>query len=812
MSFYLNPMNNTGLGRFESVHRPGSNVTIYCSIEGSNNVTFQWKIGKLNDFSSISLYPALNPKFERVEVEPACSRYRHSSTLKFQIEYNYDGYMFVCVATENNKDTVVGNMTIFTQIGTEAAHTGQRISDQLISPSVVETGGTFIVTCDASRAGVPTTATTVRTLMIEWSDGTQQLKPLARYGHNGTQYEAKRLPQTFPARKWAFRFSGTLQRTSNKPKNRNTMKIEMVVYDAKCTDAGLYFCTAIYLNSNKNVSIINSYQNLTIKGESRPVFVSLYSNTRDKIGLRPFQSVIRIGSDVDVTCIIEGPKDLNIRWMFGSRLSNFNTFTPYSGSVVEPVEVSSGTTCVQYLYSSTLKFQTEDKYDGYMYVCVVTENNKDKIFGNITVYNKKGTESAYTSQPRSETILKQNVVNVTTSFTVTCDASRAGVPTNATTILRLTIARTDGTKEPTTLADYNTLTSPYESSFQPESSSMKTWFFEFSGRLDGLPYRLNNRNTMKIDMTIRDARCPDEGLYFCTAIYVNSHNDVLMESRYQNITITGGQVYVSFNSFPRPSGLLVDPSFPLKPSVDWKLFSFEKMDFNLTCIVNGSNNVNIHWKFGSSLSNFSSFTPYPEATGEHFLIDSGTTCEWYFHSSTLSFKTEYKYDGYTYVCVATENNRDTIVANMTLNVTQAWEKSDNLIHPKEVKEGGSFNLTCYASHASVPLNITTVTTLYVEWTDGTQNPVLLARYRTYIPPFQYKFPSYFLPTSNRTINFYGNLQGTSDAPNNRNTMKIEIMVHDAKCTDAGVYFCNASFIDSSTASSYQNLAIVGNYI
>ncbi|XP_059149085.1 uncharacterized protein LOC131936188 [Physella acuta] len=189
MSFYLNPMNNTGLGPFESVHRPGSSVTIYCSVEGPNNVTFKWIIG--SNFSITSLYPALNPIFERVDIEPACSRYRYSSTLKFQIEYKYDGYMFMCVATENNRDTVVGNMAIYTQIGTEEAHTGQRISDQLISPSVAETGGTFTVTCDASRAGVPTTATTVRTLVIEWSDGTQQLKPLARYGHNGTQYEAK---------------------------------------------------------------------------------------------------------------------------------------------------------------------------------------------------------------------------------------------------------------------------------------------------------------------------------------------------------------------------------------------------------------------------------------------------------------------------------------------------------------------------------------------------------------------------------------------------------------------------------------------
>ncbi|XP_059149084.1 uncharacterized protein LOC131936187 [Physella acuta] len=294
----------------------------------------------------------------------------------------------------------------------------QRISDQLLSPSVVETGGTFTVTCDASRAGVPTTATTVRTLVIEWSDGTQQLKPLARYGHNGTQYDAK------------------------------------------------------------------------------------------------------------------GPKDVTFQWKFGSRLSNFNSFTPYSvqnaTSVAEPVLVSSGATCVQYIHSSTLKFQTEEKYDGYTYVCVATENNKNTIVGNMTLYTKTGKQSPYTSQPLSETLVNPKAVDVGGSFTVTCDASRAGVPTNATTILSLTVARRDGEKEPITLARYNTLTFPYESSIPPKTSHGGKKRFYFSGRINKTSDRLNNRNTMMMNMTVNDAGCPDDGVYICTAIYFNSNNDVLM--------------------------------------------------------------------------------------------------------------------------------------------------------------------------------------------------------------------------------------------------------------------------------------------
>lgn len=52
----------------------------------------------------------------------------------------------------------------------------------------------FTVTCEAAHGVVPTTTTTVQTLVIEWSDGTQQTPNLARYGYNITPYEAKVTP------------------------------------------------------------------------------------------------------------------------------------------------------------------------------------------------------------------------------------------------------------------------------------------------------------------------------------------------------------------------------------------------------------------------------------------------------------------------------------------------------------------------------------------------------------------------------------------------------------------------------------------
>lgn len=44
-------------------------------------------------------------------------------------------------------------------------------------------------------------------------------------------------------------------------------------------------------------------------------------------------------------------------------------------------------------------------------------------------------------------------------------------------------------------------------------------------------------------------------------------------------------------------------------------------------------------------------------------------------------------------------------------------------------------------------------------------------------------------------------------------MKIEVLVYDASCMDAGKYFCNASYVDvkqvSSLAVSYQDLIVRG---
>ncbi|XP_059161212.1 uncharacterized protein LOC131944550 [Physella acuta] len=171
------------------------------------------------------------------------------------------------------------------------------------------------------------------------------------------------------------------------------MKIEMVVYDAKCTDAGFFYCNATYISSEGHLLATSQFQNVT--SITRAVPLSLVLVPQYEEGLGPYKSVNPAWSNVTLTCNVNGPKVLTFTWKYGPSSQDFNSFMIYPVqndiSVAEPVLVSSGTTCVQYRHTSTLKFQTEDMYDGYMYVCVATENNEETIVGNITIHTQRVT-------------------------------------------------------------------------------------------------------------------------------------------------------------------------------------------------------------------------------------------------------------------------------------------------------------------------------------------------------------------------------------------------------------------------------------
>ncbi|XP_059159894.1 uncharacterized protein LOC131943697 [Physella acuta] len=194
---------------------------------------------------------------------------------------------------------------------------------------------------------------------------------------------------------WRFNFSGSLPvaNAAERPDNRNSMKIEIVAPQSKRIDAGKYVCFAVYLVNDNEVNT-ERYQYLTVTVRNGTLFNFMPLNDYE---LGPYEAFYPAPSKVKLICSLETQlKDVTFRWMFGSRLSSFNSFQHYSihkdVSFSGPVKFNVGTDCFYKLHSSTLTVTTEEKYDGYMYVCVATENNKDTLVGNLTIYTVLGYE------------------------------------------------------------------------------------------------------------------------------------------------------------------------------------------------------------------------------------------------------------------------------------------------------------------------------------------------------------------------------------------------------------------------------------
>ncbi|XP_059161486.1 uncharacterized protein LOC131944708 [Physella acuta] len=275
-----------------------------------------------------------------------------------------------------------------------------------------------------------------------------------------------------------------------------------------------------------------------------------------------------------------------------------------------------------------------------------------------------GTHSA-----SGQTIISPSEIEEGGAFTVTCDASRAGVPEGAATISRLTISWTNGTAPPTTYARYRLFPAPYSSTFPPQTSLSRNWTFTFNGSQQGTSDAPSNRNTMRIEMVVNDAVADDAGLYYCNATYLDVAGDLVTVMEYQNVTST------------------------TSPATD---------------------------------------------------------------------------------------------------------------------DRGSLTAACNATNAGVPATAATVVALTISWTPGPSSlPTTLARYRIFPAPYSSSFTPQNSTGKNWTFTHTGSLQGSSDNPANRHTMRIEMAVHGAKCTDAGSYFCNATYINSfgDITSAWQSLKL-----
>ncbi|XP_059146641.1 uncharacterized protein LOC131934597 [Physella acuta] len=554
------------------------------------------------------------------------------------------------------------------------------------------------------------------------------------------------------------------------------MSIKIVFYEAGCYHIGDYICKAIYLDKDglERLTEVREYMNIiALKIDYSKLILSPQYNE----GYGAYESVNPIGSRVTLTCFAGGPENVNFTWKFGKASSDVNSLQNYpeDGDItVEKYANLITNECNWYFRYSYLSFQINDTYDNYSYVCVATVNNQDTTVGRMTIHAKKS-------------ILNPIVIEEGNQFSVKCDSSLAGVPTSYASVVSLEITWTNGTEEPITYANYSLLPQPNNFSFTPNS---RHWKFNFKSGITG----------PSVEIDVDDAMCSDAGWYLCTATYIDdSSNSEVLTSQNQSVA-----------SLPRA----VPVSLTLVPQYNEGLGPFESVNpagsnVVLTCNVTGRKELSINWKFGNSSNNVYSISLYLATSDttdfEPVQISSGTACVQYLHSSTLNFTTEQKFSGYMYMCEATSNSEVIYVGNMTIQVTSTPESttpavnvySKDIVSTSVIVEGGTFTVTCDASRAGVPPNISTVSNLFIGWTNGTTPPIIYAEYRTFIKPYNTLYPPLTSPPRNWTFIFSGNQQNTSDKPNNRDTMKILITVYDANKADEGIYFCNASYLDEN---------------
>ncbi|XP_059155129.1 uncharacterized protein LOC131940486 [Physella acuta] len=320
----------------------------------------------------------------------------------------------------------------------------QGVVTSIVSSDEIDEGEPFTVTCNALLASVPGDIKTITKLYIRWSeDGNEQYTYYARYRLYIPPYNLT-IFSNDTSRTVTVYFSGSLRETSDstRPENRDTMKIEILFHDAICTDEGYFYCGASYMDAEDFERSTYNKQFLYIFSIAVDPW-SFYISPQSQWKYAEGNSINPAGSDVTLFCGVDGPKQLNITWKFRNTSGEISTFIPlqidYSSSSFR--WYSPSIVCHRYYYYSEIRFQTEDKYDGYTFMCLATAYNRDTSIGNMTIHTQK-------------TIAIPAVIREGTNFSLTCEPFLAGVPKNNTKVESLKISWSDETGNTISIAEY----------------------------------------------------------------------------------------------------------------------------------------------------------------------------------------------------------------------------------------------------------------------------------------------------------------------------------------------------------------------
>ncbi|CAL1546362.1 unnamed protein product [Lymnaea stagnalis] len=262
----------------------------------------------------------------------------------------------------------------------------------IVNKPLIPIGGIFTVTCDANRFppdSIPSHWNVITELILERIAGGGQREPIAVYRPfpiPGFSNVSKFIPT---GRNWIVEASGGIASVDPPTNNKATIKIEWVVKDAQCSDAGIYSCCATYLQPEGGTEKFTKSQDVNASTEA-PVLTLDPHN-----GKAPDVSTNTKGEIVKLKCTFEGPGGLVLSWLTGP--SGGSKFVPYPTKEdiqsVTPRPTEQPVGCGEYESTLTFKVPAVDT----VYMCVVKDGQEEASRKNFKILVKPETRNTGTA-------------------------------------------------------------------------------------------------------------------------------------------------------------------------------------------------------------------------------------------------------------------------------------------------------------------------------------------------------------------------------------------------------------------------------
>ncbi|BFZ25496.1 hypothetical protein BsWGS_28535 [Bradybaena similaris] len=260
----------------------------------------------------------------------------------------------------------------------------------IVNMKTVEDGTPFKITCNAQRViATQGNVSTISVLQIfissnaahVVSNGAQDYKMVAQYITLPLDGDNEMLQDPPAGRKWQFSFNGSNSENRG-ANNKATMKIEILVSDTTCADAGLYKCVMSY-SSNKKVFPDSNVQNVTSTAKTTEPLIVLDPIYDAPTGVTN-TSAYDLGANITVSCSFLGPEELGMKWKREVRPAmgvdiRYEDYPIMNDITTEVATRQPGTStaCPEYAHKSVLKLTISDDDNERRYLCVVMSDNEE---------------------------------------------------------------------------------------------------------------------------------------------------------------------------------------------------------------------------------------------------------------------------------------------------------------------------------------------------------------------------------------------------------------------------------------------------